>query len=126
MSLDTYLGIAGFALSLGNLASNLMPKAPRREPIIVVATTLVLLTGLNAWWSYQRTRKLNGAQSDIAALLKGQPRTIDHIRDDLLFDMTDITDAVRQGVADGSFRHYVRELPMGDGSTVRVRIYSVP
>ena len=91
---------------------------------IVVSTVLILTTGLKLWTEQQKDLRVARAERAIVSLLEQGERTADQIRNEVLFDMADVTEALGAGIQSGAITHRIAELPLGDGSMVEVRIYS--
>ncbi len=126
MTIETFLSIASFALSLGALLSVLLFKDRRREvAVIVVIAALVATSGIAFFRHHQEEQLIKRVQAEIMSTLSNDALTFDQLYQELHFrPFSIVNEALFRAVEEGTIGHCVVEF-LREGAMLDVRLYYV-
>ncbi|MDD5719566.1 MAG: hypothetical protein PHQ53_07760 [Candidatus Krumholzibacteria bacterium] len=124
MSINTFLAIASFALSIGGLLSSLFFKERKKEiAVVVVVTALVVTTGIALLRNHQEQQLIVRVQEEALAVLSSDALTFDEIYQRLHFrPFSVVNEAMFRSVERGTVGHRLVEFHQG-GKITTVRLY---
>jgi len=127
MSIETFLSIASFAISLGGLVPVFFLTDRRREvALAVVIAALVATSGAALYRNYQHDHLLGRVQEDIIAKLSHNTWTFDHLYEELHYvPFPVVNEALFRLVERRVVGHKIIEVRGSDGSMLRVRGYYI-
>ncbi len=124
--IETYLSIAGFALSLGALLFAFVRKDRMRETVLVtVVAALTATSGIALLRHHQEEELVTRAQEEILSKLSNDALTFDQLYQELNFPpFPVVNEALFRAVERGAIGYRVVEFKR-DGAMLAVRLYYV-
>ena len=125
MSIEVFLSIAGFALSLGGLVSILFVEDRKKEvALAVVVAALVATSGVALYRLYQHDQLIGRVEEEIVSKLSHNTWTFDQIYEELHYvPFPVVNEALFRAVESGAIGHRLIEFRGSDGSLLQVRGY---
>lgn len=125
-SIDAFLPYLSFALSLGGLAAQLfLSSSPRKSVVLlIVATCLVVITGMGWYEVYSHARNVEEVSAEIVTALGTDTMTFDELYQALFkVDLGVATEALDALVRDKRVGHKLLEARDSSGNSYTFRAY---
>ncbi|MBW1739037.1 MAG: hypothetical protein JRJ69_16220 [Deltaproteobacteria bacterium] len=125
MTIETFLAIASFAISIGGLIPVFFLRDRQKElSLAVVIALLVATTGVVLYRHYQHEQLINRVENEIIGKLSHNTWTVDQLYQELHYvPFPVVNEALFRGVENGVIGHRVIEFRASDGSFLHVRGY---
>jgi hypothetical protein len=126
-NMDSLLGIASFAISIGGLLPLFFLKERRRRSaLLIVMILLIIATGGTVYGYYQRAREIARVEAQIIDDLMDRKLTFDQISADLVFHNSPIVNlALERALEAGRIGERLTVVRSPDGEMLQVRVYYV-
>jgi len=127
MTIETFLSISSFAISLGGLVPIFFFKDRKREvALAVVIAALIATSGVALYRAYQHDQMIGRVQQEIITKLSNNTWTFDRLYDELHYvPYPVVNEALFRAVDGGIIGHRVIEFRANDGSMLQVKGYYV-
>lgn len=127
MEIETFLSIASFAISVGGLVSVLIIKNHRKEIVLaVVVSALVVTSSFTLYRIHQHDQLISRVEREIIERLSYNTWTFDHIYEELHYvPFNVVNEALFLATEKGTINHKVIEFRNNDGTLLRTRGYYV-
>jgi len=121
MTMELVLNLLGLAISIGGLIA----AGLKREAVFaVIASALMVTTGVATWSAYSHERKIAHVQTHIIEKLSENRWTFDRVYSEVHFvPYEDVHEAVFRAVDHGTLRDEPTECILNDGSVLATRVY---
>lgn len=127
MTIESFLSIASFALSVGGLVLFFLYKDPSQKKWVAVGVVVALLvatTGISVYQNYRHNQLISRIEKEIIAKLSHNTWTFDQLYQELHFEpFPVVNEALFDLVEKGVIGHRVIEFRDDHGSMLQARGY---